>query len=349
VKYLVLPVLVASTIVSAAACRKSPAAEAKAADGQPAAAAATPAQPELPAPVKPMPAELPEVLARVNGEAVTKAEFDRLVKNMEMSAGQPIPAERRDELLRKALDQLVTYTVLTQETKARNVAVADAEVEQNLQQMRQQFPDAKTFEQALSARGMTLERLRADARTDLAINKLMETEVAGEPEATDAQVREFYDKSPDKFKQDEAVRASHILIRVDPKADAATRQKARTRAEGLAKDAKSGADFAKLAKENSADGSAAQGGDLNFMQRGQTVAPFDQAIFSMQPGQISDVVETEFGYHVIKVTEKRAASTVPYEQVSARIRDYLTQQGKQQRAQSFIEGLKQKAKIEVLV
>jgi len=309
----------------------------------------TPAAQPVPEPPKPMPAQLPDVLARVNGQDVTKTEFDRLVKNMELSAGQPVPAERRDEVLRKALDQLVTYTVLRQETTARNVAVTDADVEQNLQQMRQQFPDEKTFQQALSSRGMTVERLRSDARVDLAINKLMETEVASLPEATDAQVREFYDKNPDKFKQDEAVRASHILIRVDPKADAATKQKARTRAEGLAKEAKGGGDFAKLAKENSADGSAAQGGDLNFMQRGQTVAPFDKALFSMQPGQISDVVETEFGYHVIKVTEKRAASTVPFEQVSPRIRDFLTEQAKQERAQAFIEELKKKAKIEVLV
>jgi peptidyl-prolyl cis-trans isomerase C len=342
---------VAGLVVSGTACRKSPAAEARGAEASGAQAAATSgdAPQGIPEPPKPMPAQLPEVLARVNGQSVTKADFDRLVKNMETSAGQPIPAERRDEVLRRALDQLVTYTVLQQETKARNVAVADAEVDENLQRMKQNFPDEKAFQAALSARGWTVDQLRADTRTDLAINKLMETEVAAQPAATDAEVRDFYDKNPDQFKQDEAVRASHILIRADEKADAATKQKARARAEALAKEAKAGADFAKLAKENSADGSAAQGGDLNFMQRGQTVAAFDKAIFSMQPGQISDVVETEFGFHVIKVTEKRAASTMPFDQVSGRIRDYLTEQGKQRRAQSFIEGLKKKAKIEVLV
>jgi peptidyl-prolyl cis-trans isomerase C len=261
----------------------------------------------------------------------------------------PVPADRRDEFYRRAIDQLVTYSVLKQEVAARNVAVADAEIEANLQEMRKQFPTEKDFQKALADRGMTLDKLRSDARVDMAINKMMEAEVAGQPEATDAQVREFYDKNPDKFKQDETVRASHILIRVDPKADEATKNKARAKAGDLAKQAKGGADFAKLARENSADGSAAQGGDLNFLSKGQTVAPFDQAVFSMKPGDISDPVETEFGYHVIKVTEKKPASTVPFEQVSPRIRDYLTEQQKQEKAKAFIDSLKKKAKIEVLV
>ena len=106
---------------------------------------------------KPMPAQLPDVLARVNGEAVKKADLDRLIKNMELSANQPIPAERRDEILRRALDQLVTYTVLSQETQARKVTVTDAEIDSNLKQMRSQFPNEEEFKKALAARGMTLD------------------------------------------------------------------------------------------------------------------------------------------------------------------------------------------------
>ena len=345
---LVLSLLTATLLVgSSAACRKAPAPEDSAAATP--APAAVEATPEPPPPPKPMPAELPQVLARVNGEEVTRTDFDRLVRNLELGAGQSIPADRRDEILRGALDQLITYTVLKQEVRARNISVPEGEVEASLQEMRKQFPDDKEFNKALSERGMTAERLRADARIDMAINKMVEDEVALQPEATDGQVREFYDKNPDKFRQDEAVRASHILIRADPKADAATRQKARARAEDLARQAKGGADFAELARKHSADGSAAAGGDLNYLMPGQTVAPFDRAVFSMEPGQISDVVETEFGFHVIKVTDKRAASIVPFEQVSPRIRAYLTEEARQERAQNFIESLKKKANIEVLV
>jgi peptidyl-prolyl cis-trans isomerase C len=342
--------LVVATITGAAACRKPPAASSSttaATSGQ--SAEGQTATPAPPAPAKPMPADLPPVLARVNGEDVTKVDFDRLIKNMELSANQPVPAERRDEIFRRALDQLVTYALLTQETRARKVPVTDAEVESNLKQMRSQFPTEQEFAKALAARGMSLEKLKADTRIDISINKMMESEASAQQTPGDAQVREFYDKNPDKFKQDEAVRASHILFKVEESADAATKKKVKDQAEAVLKQVRDGADFAELAKKHSADGSAQQGGDLNFFTKGQMVPAFDQAAFSLKPGQISDLVTTQFGYHIIKVTEQRAASTVPFEQVSARIKEFLTQQQKQQKVEAFVNSLKQKAKIEVLV
>jgi peptidyl-prolyl cis-trans isomerase C len=350
-------ILLALTIVCGVGCRKAPAASSTVAAAPPAGRTAQAGQaaqpgtaaPPAPAAAKPMPAQLPDVLARVNGEAVTKAEFDRLIKNLEVSANQSIPAGRRDEVLRKALDQLVTYTVLTQETRARRVTITDADIDGQIKQMQSQFPSEQEFKKALAARGMTLERLRSDARIDLGINKMMEAETSTQPPPTDAQVREFYDKSPDKFKQEEAVRASHILFKVDEKADDSTRKNVLAEAQAVLKQARDGSDFAELARKHSADGSAAQGGDLNFFTKGQMVPAFDQVAFALKPGEMSDVVTTQFGYHIIKVTERRPPSTVPFDQVSARIREYLTGQRKQERAQAFIESLKQKAKIEVLV
>ncbi|MEN3338502.1 MAG: peptidyl-prolyl cis-trans isomerase [Acidobacteriota bacterium] len=358
-------VLMALVSCSGAACRKPPSAATTASAASPAqsgapgtarpsgatAAQGTPGgtPPPTAPPVKPVPAQLPEVLARVNGEAVKKADLDRLIKNMEMSANQPIPPERRDEILRRALDQLVTYTVLSQETRARKVTVTDAEIDSNLKQMQSQFPNEAEFTKALAARGTTLERLRADARVDMSINRMVEAEVASTPPPTDAQAREFYDKNPDKFKQEEAIRASHILIPADEKADEATKKKARAEADEVLKELKAGGDFAELAKKHSKDSSAAQGGDLNFFPKGQMVPAFDQAAWALKPGEISDVVTTPFGFHIIKVTERRPASTVPFDQVSGRIKEYLAQQQKQERASAFIESLKQKAKIEVLV
>ena len=353
--------LVVGIAVSGAACRKPPAGSAAAQTAQPPApgppaagppaagppaagapAAGAPAA-ATPAPVKPMPAELPEVLARVNGEAVTKGDLERLIKNMEVRANQQVPAERRDEILRQALDQLVTYAVLSQESRTRQVKVTDAEVEGNLKQVRGQFPNEDEFKKALAARGMTLEKLRSDARVEMGINKMMEAEVAIQPLPSDAQVREFYDKNPDKF---ETVRASHILFKFDEKADEASKKKLLAEAQAVLKQAKSGADFAELARKHSKDGSAAQGGDLDFFPRGKMVPAFDQAAFALLPGQISEIVTTQFGYHIIKLTDRRP---VPFEQVSERIKQFLTEQQKQQYAQAFVESLKQKAKIEVLV
>ncbi len=146
------------------------------------------------------------------------------------------------------------------------------------------------------------------------------------------------------------MRASHILVLADEKADDATKKKARAQIEAINKRVKAGEDFAKLAQEHSQDGSAAQGGDLSFFERGKMVPPFEQAAFAMKPGEVSDIVTTQFGYHIIKVTDRRAASTVPLdEQLTERVRQFLTEQKKQEKAASFVASLKQKSKIEVLV
>jgi peptidyl-prolyl cis-trans isomerase C len=333
--------LVVIALVTATACRKGPSAQAQ---GTATGTAGEQAAAEAPQPPKPMPPQLPDVLAKVNGEPVNKSDFDRLVKSMELGNG-PIPTERRDEVLRGALDQLVTYTVMKQEASSRKIPVTDAEVEGRIKEMQGQFPSEAEFQKALAARSMTPEQFRADTKVDMMIGKMLETEVAGTDVANDAEAKDFYAKNPDKFMQGESVRASHILIMANEKSTEAEKKAARTKIEGVLKRAKAGEDFAALAKEHSQDGSAQQGGDLNFFRRGQMVPPFEQAAFSLKPGEISDVVETQFGYHIIKVTERKDAAAVPFEQVSARIVQFL----KQQRANAFIEATKKKARIEVLV
>ena len=345
--------LLAAALVPAAACRKSPApapapvataTPAPPTPGTPAAAAPTPA----PAAPKPVPAQLPEVLAKVNGQDVRKTDFEMMIRDLELGQG-PIPPDRRDEVVRGTLDRLITFTVLSQEAKSRKVTATDAEVEDRLKQMQSQFPTEDAFKKALSERNMSLERLRSDTRDNLLITKMMDSEVSTTPGASDAEAKEFYEKNPDKFKQGETLRASHILIRVDENADAATKQKAKARIDAILKRARAGEDFAKLAKENSADGSAAQGGDLGFFPRGQMVPAFDQAAFALKPGEISDVVTTQFGYHIIKAVEHKDAATVPLAEVSEKVKQYLSNQKKQAKADEFITALKQKSKIEVLI
>lgn len=342
---LALP-LAAFVCVAAAACQKTPAAGQ---DAPAEAAAQSPgAEPQATPTPKPMPAELPAVLARVNGQPVTKFDFDRLVKNIEAGSG-PVPAERRDEILRAALDQLISYNVLKQEAAARGITVSDADLDARVAQMQKGFSSDAEFQKALSARNTTLEQLKADARIDMLINKLMEAEVGATEAATETDAREFYDKNPTEFEQGESVRASHILVLANEQADEAAKKAARARIDKLLARVRAGEDFAALAKAHSEDGSKADGGDLGFFERGRMVPPFEQAAFSLKPGEISDVVTTPFGYHIIKVTERKAASTVPYEKVKPQIIDFLSNRKKQQRAQAFIEEARKKARIEVLV
>jgi peptidyl-prolyl cis-trans isomerase C len=313
-------------------------------------AAGSPAAAQTPQPAKPVPAQLPDVLARVNGEDVTKSDFDRAVQAVEARAGGPVPPEQRDQVFRGVHDQLIGYKVLAQETKARNVVIADAEVDARIGQIRGQFPNEEAFTQMLAQRNLTLDQVKSDAKQDMAISKMIETEIATKVAVKPEQVNDFYAKNPDQFKEGESVRASHILIAVPKGADAATKAQARAKAEGILKDVKAGKDFAALAKENSADpGSAAQGGDLGFFQQGQMVGPFNDAAFSLAPGAISDIVETDFGFHIIKVAEKKPGRTIPLEEVKPQVEQYLEQMNRQEQTEAFVDGLKAKGKIEVLI
>ncbi|HTM25733.1 MAG TPA: peptidylprolyl isomerase [Vicinamibacterales bacterium] len=338
---------------AAGACRKQATAQ-SVAGSTPAAGSAAALQPGAPgqpatAPAKPVPAQLPDVVARVNGEDVKKTELENMIHTMEGRAGQPVPPDRRDEIYRGALDQLIVYKLLSQESKHRGIKIEESEVDAKIQQIRGQFPTQEAFEKAVKDRGKTVDSVRQDARVDLSVNKVMDAEVATVPGPSDADAKDFYDKNPDRFKQDEQVRASHILVRVDPNANAATRQKARAEIESVLKQAKAGGDFAKLAQEHSQDGSAAQGGDLGYFPKGQMVPEFDKVAFSTPKGQLSGIVTTQFGYHLIKVTDRKPARVVPYEEAEQQIKQFLEQQKKQTRADAFIGELKKKAKIEVLI
>jgi peptidyl-prolyl cis-trans isomerase C len=307
-------------------------------------------QQAAPAAPKPVPAQIPDVVARVNGEDLTKSDFDRAVQGLEARAGGTIPPEQRDQILRGVLDQLIGYKVLVQEVRSRHVEVPDSEVDARLAQIRGQFPNEAAFTQMLSQRNLTLEQVKSDAREDMSISKMIDGEIASKIAVTPEQVNDFYAKNPDQFKQGDSVRASHILIGVPRGADAAAREQARTKAEQVLTDAKAGKDFAALAKEFSADpGSAANGGDLGFFQQGQMVGPFNDAAFSLAPGTTSDLVETEFGFHIIKVAEKKAGRTIPLEEVKPQVEQYLERMNRQQQTEMFVNDLKAKGKIEVLI
>ncbi|HEU4693190.1 MAG TPA: peptidylprolyl isomerase [Vicinamibacterales bacterium] len=341
----VLTLIVALVICGCSKTSTEAASPAAAAAGTAAGSQATPA-----APAKPVPAQIPDVVARVNGEAISKADFDRAVQNLEARAGGPVPPEQRDQVLRGVLDQVVGYTVLVQEGRARNVTVPDSEVDARIAQVRGQFPSEEEFTKMLAERKLTLDQVKSDVRRDLTITKLIDAEIASKIAVTPEQVNDFYAKNPDQFKQGESVRASHILISVPKGADAAAKAQARTQAETVLKDAKGGKDFAALAKEHSADpGSAANGGDLGFFQQGQMVGPFNDAAFTLPPGTISDLVETEFGFHIIKVIEKKEGRIIPLEEVKPQVEQYLERLNRQQQTDAFVNGLKAKGKIEILI
>lgn len=338
-----LPLLV---VLAFAACSQSPETEPSATQSAESAPAASE---EAATDVKPVPETLPEVLARVNGEDVTRKEFEDYVQNMEGRAGGPVPPDQRDRVYRGVLDRIVGYKLLVQEADAQKVLVADADVEARLGEVKKQFPSEALFMQTLIERKMTLDELKADARKDIAIAKLIEAAVAPKVAVQAGDAENFYTQNPDQFQQEERVRASHILIAVPQDADPGAKAKAKARAEQVMKDATSGKDFTALARQHSEDSSAANGGDLGFFERGRMVGPFNDAAFSLKPGTISGLVETEFGYHIIKVAEKQPARTVPLEEVRPQVERYLEERNREAETEAFVKGLRAKAKVEILI
>jgi peptidyl-prolyl cis-trans isomerase C len=299
---------------------------------------------------KPVPAQLPDVLARVNGEAIARGDLEAQISGLEARAGRPMPAERRDEIVRRLLDDMVNYRLLIQETRNRKISVPDAEIDARLTQIRGQFPSDEAFNELLAQRKMTIDQLRTDTRDDLAVTRLLEAEVEPKAKATAEQVDAFYTANPDQFKEGERVKASHILIGVPQDADAAAKAQARAKAEQLLKDVKQGGDFAALAKEHSTDpGSGANGGDLGYFSPGQMVGPFNDAAFSLAPGATSDLVETQFGFHIIRVIDKQAGRTVPLTEVRPQVEEFLTERNRQEQTDAFVKALRAKGAIEILI
>jgi len=299
--------------------------------------------------VGPVPDVLPGVVARVNGYEVSDSELEQAIESVAARAGSPVPADQRDRVYRDILEQIIGYRLLVQEGEARDLGISDADVQARVDQIRAQFPTPDDFERMLESRELTLDELRADARRDAIVQRLLETEMASRVTVDDEAVNAFYRDNPDQFEQGESVRASHILVTA-PADDEATRAAAREKAADLLARIRAGADFATLAREHSNDpGSAANGGDLGFFQQGQMVGPFNDAAFSLEPGVVSELVETEYGFHIIKVAEKQPGRTISLDEVRPQLEQFLQERERQAQTDAFIDELRTRGAVEVLI
>jgi parvulin-like peptidyl-prolyl isomerase len=244
----------------------------------------------------------------------------------------------------------VAFHVLSQEAHARKLDPTDTDVQVRLGQFKGSFPDEKAFQQAVTAQGMTLDQLQKQTRMGLEVSKVLDSEVNSKIAVADADVEGFYNQNTERFKQGETVHASHILIAVPKDADAAAKQQARGRAQQVLKALRGGADFATIARAQSMDpGSAPNGGDLGFFPKGQMDPAFESAAFGLKPGTMSGLVESSFGFHIIKVLERRGPRTAPLAEVGPQVKQFLTNQQREAKIQAFVNDAKAKSKIEVLI
>ena len=152
------------------------------------------------------------MVAYVNGEPISGADLELAVDEIEARAGEPVPAEQRDVVIRGVLDQLIGYRLLRQESLLRRISVREAEVDAGIAELRAQFPSEEAFAEMLELRQMTLAMLRADARQGLQVDAMLEGELVAQTTVTPEQIAEFYESNLSEFQQGERVRASHILI-----------------------------------------------------------------------------------------------------------------------------------------
>lgn len=297
------------------------------------------------------------VVVTVNGEAVTRGQVDQAVdRQMRMAGAQmgnlppELLAQVKKQISQNTLESLVRQTLLDQQVEAAHIEVTEAEALAYIAERgAQQNPPitVERLQQMVESQGGNFDEFKAEYRTGLARQKFMETQWAGKIDVNDADAQAYYEGHPKEFVKPEMVRASHILIAPDPNAADPNQAKAvaKAKAEALLTQVKSGADFAELAKANSSCPSKAQGGDLGIFGRGKMVKPFEDAAFALEPGEVSGVVETQFGYHIIKVTEHTDAQTVPLEEAKTGIIERLIAQKKNQAVQEYLQGLKDKATI----
>ena len=288
-------------------------------------------------------------VAVINGVVITQAHYDKELKvhaDRVSRQGQQISDEQMAALKKEVLDGLIEREVLYQESQKAGIKIDEQKVNDQMAGIRKRFPNEEEFKKALASMGLTEEEVRTQIQRGLAIRGLIDQKVANSIVVTDEETRAYYDSNPQFFKQPEQVKASHILIKVEPTADDATKAAARKKIEDIRKKLTDGGDFAELAKEYSEGPSAPKGGDLGYFRRGQMVKAFDDTAFSMKINEVSGLVESRFGYHLIKVYDKKPEQTLAYAEVKDKIAQRLKQEKIEKGATAYVENLKKDAKIE---
>jgi len=231
------------------------------------------------------------------------------------------------------LNQLIDYELLYQQAQKEKVKISNDEINLEIDKIKDNFSTPEEFDEALKINKITLAQLKEDIKRQLMINRVLE-EAKSQVIISDEELLEYYNENKESFLEPEQVHARHILLETEEEAN----NLLLLLKEGLT-------DFAELAKEKSIGPSAPSGGDLGFFARGQMVKEFEDAAFSLEPGEISDVVQTQFGYHIIKCEEKKEEHSPTFEEAKERISNTLRSQRENEAISALISKLKEEAVI----
>lgn len=286
----------------------------------------------------------------VNGKPILGRDLERQVQALQAQLVRRAPPEQIAQMMprlqQQAIANLVNERLLIEAAAAKKVTASDEELAKAKEDVMKGAPPGQKLEDALAQAKLTMDDFNAQMRDGISVRKLMEG-VVGAAEVSDADVKAFYEKNPEQFKRPETVSARHILVKFDAAADEAGKTEAKKKAEAVRERLVKGEDFAKVCAEVSDDpGSKENGGLYENFPRGQMVPPFEEAAFTQKAGDIGPLVETQFGYHIIKVEKHNEAGTVSMDEVKERLKGFLVNQKKQELAQNYLKDLSTAAKID---
>lgn len=312
---------------------------------EPAVAAAAPAKPEA---EKPAPAAT-DIALEVNAKKLMKAELQKQVDQRYQAMKGNVPKGQEKEakaaLRKEIINDFILRTVLADEADRLKIHASTKEVDEGFNRFVKSLPQGVTLNDVLKMNRITKEKIREDLQLGIRVGKLLEQRPGG-GKPTDKDVGEFYEKNIDSFKVPESVKARHILVASAAGDDDKVKKEKREKADSIRKQLTEGADFAKLALGSSDCPSKDSGGELGTFNRGQMVKAFEDAAFAQKINEIGPVVETEFGYHIIQVSEKNAAKTTPLDdETKKRISGHLQQEKQRGDFAVLLEQLRAKAKI----
>ena len=320
-----------------------------------------------------------EGIIKVNGQVITQKQFDKeldmaLDNSMFKSFGGSKNFVKSEEnpmynvFKEKVVNELIIRELLNEEIKKRNITASKDEIQEELKGVIDKVGSKEELNAILKQRGVSNKQLMKDLETQVKMKKLVDS--IEKVEVSDAEAKKFYDTNPDKFTHGEQVRASHILIATDLvgiirdiktknpdistnnlNAEVEKRMAAqKAKAEAILAEVQANPDnFAKIATQKSDDkGSAQRGGELGFFTKEVMVPEFSKAAFAMKPNTISGLVKTDYGYHIIKVTDRMEAGKTPFVKVKDEIKFYLESQKQVQVLKNLTAGLMKNAEIEYL-
>jgi peptidyl-prolyl cis-trans isomerase C len=287
-------------------------------------------------------------VATVNGAAINRGEYDREMirarQELAMS-GRRLNDSVRAEMKKRVLESLIDRELLYQESHKKGIKVEDEAVNKLYGALKNKFSSEEEFQSVLVKLNTSEADLKSEYRKRIAIQRLIAKEFAPKVSVSEEDTRSYYDNHKASFIKPEKIRVRHILIKVSPKADEATKAEARRKLKEIKGRLEKGETFEALAKAFSEDKTAARGGDLGYISRGQMVKPFEEVAFNLTPGTVSDIVETRFGYHLIEVIDYKPESYIAYEEAKEMLQKILKQRKIDKMLRSYVEKLRGKAEI----